>query len=178
MGDVLDLTQSEAGSLPMAVESVDVADLARASAERALESARSAGLTLVTDVSGDSGLVSGDKRRLAQVLDHLLRNAVTYTPPGGRVLVRSRIVDGMAEIVVSDNGGGIPTRERERIFDRFRRGSMALAEHDEEPRSMGLGLPLARQLVESHGGTLLLLSEVGRGTSVIVRLPLELQEAA
>jgi len=178
MGNVLDLTQSEAGSLPMAMEAVDVADLARNSAERAAESARAAGLTLVTDVSGDSGTVSGDKRRLAQVLDHLLRNAVTYTPPGGRVLVRSRIVDGMAEIVVSDNGGGIPTRERERIFDRFRRGSMALAEHEEEPRSMGLGLPLARQLVEAHGGTLLLLSEVGRGTSVIVRLPLALQDAA
>jgi len=178
MGNVLDLTQSEAGSLPMAMEAVEVAELARSSAERAVESARSAGLTLVTDVAGDSGIVSGDRRRLAQVLDHLLRNAVTYTPPGGRVLVRSRIVDGMAEMVVSDNGGGIPTRERERIFDRFRRGSMALVEQEEEPRAMGLGLPLARQLVEAHGGTLLLLSEVGRGTSVIVRLPLALQDAA
>jgi signal transduction histidine kinase len=108
------------------------------------------------------------------VLDHLQRNPVSYTPPGGRVLVRSRIVDGMAEVVVSDNGGGIPTRQRERIFDRFRRGSMALseAEGEGEPHSIGLGLPLARQLVEAHGGTLLLLSEIGRGTSVIVRLPL------
>jgi signal transduction histidine kinase len=177
MGNVLDLTQSEAGSLPMAMEKVELGELTRASADLAAEAARAAGLTLVSDISDQSGTVLGDRRRLNQVLDHLLRNAVSYTPPGGRVLVRSRIVDGMAEVVVSDNGGGIPTRQRERIFDRFRRGSMALAEGEGEQRTIGLGLPLARQLVEAHGGTLLLLSEIGRGTSVIVRLPLSQEEA-
>jgi signal transduction histidine kinase len=98
------------------------------------------------------------------------------------VLVRSRVVDGMAEIVVSDNGPGIPPKQRERIFDRFRRSSIGQAE--EEPfenkgdgEAAGFGLPLARQFVEAHGGSLDLLSDVGRGTSVILRLPLQTEDA-
>ena len=171
-GDVLDLTQSAAGSLPMQMEPLVVGDLVRSAAERAAEPARSAGLTLAADIAPDSGIVTGDRKRLTQALDHLFRNAVGYTPAGGRVLVRSRIVDGMAEIVVSDNGRGIPPKQRERLFDRFNRGSLATPEPKAGEVPGGFGLPLARQLVEEHHGTLELLSEIGRGTSVLIRLPL------
>jgi len=184
MGDVLDLTQSEAGTLPMAMEPLEVAEFVRGAVELVREPARSAGLTLAANLAPDSGTVSADRRRLNQALDHLLRNAITYTPAGGRVLVRSRVVEGMAEIVVSDNGPGIPPRQRERIFDRFRRSS--IGQTDETPaeeqteEGSGFGLPLARQFVEAHDGSLDLLSDVGRGTSVIIRLPLlpETVEAA
>ena len=175
MGDVLDLTQSAAGTLPMAMEPLEVGDFVRQAVELVREPARSAGLTLAANLAPDSGTVSADRKRLNQALDHLLRNAITYTPAGGRVLVRSRAVDGMAEIVVSDNGPGIPPKQRERIFDRFRRSSIGQAEEEQGEdgeEGAGFGLPLARQFVEAHGGSLDLLSDVGRGTSVIIRLPL------
>ena len=176
MGDVLDLTQSAAGTLPMAMEPLDIADFVRQAVELVREPARSTGLTLAANLSADSGTILADRKRLNQALDHLLRNAITYTPAGGRVLVRSRVAEGMAEIVVSDNGPGIPPRQRERIFDRFRRSSIGHSEDEPGEQSddgdTGFGLPLARQFVEAHGGSLDLLSDVGRGTSVIIRLPL------
>jgi signal transduction histidine kinase len=175
-GNVLDLTQSTAGMLPMTMESVELAELAQTCTDLMREPARAAGLTLASDIPADCGTVAGDRKRLAQSLDNLLRNAISYTPPGGRVLVRARVADGMGEIVVSDNGGGIPPRQRERIFDRFTRSSIAPGENDVEesqvPQPGGFGLPLARQLIEAHDGKLDLLSEIGRGTSAIIRLPL------
>ena len=98
--------------------------------------------------------------------------------------MRSRVVEGMAEIVVSDNGPGIPPRQRERIFDRFHRSSIGQTDEttaeEQTEEGSGFGLPLARQFVEAHDGSLDLLSDVGRGTSVIIRLPLvsEAVEAA
>jgi len=175
MGDVLDLTQSAAGTLPMALEPIDVAEFVRAAVELVREPARSAGLTLAANITADSGNVCADRKRLGQALDHLLRNAVAYTPAGGRVLVRSRVADGMSEIVVSDNGPGIPPKQRERIFDRFRRSSIGQTSEEAEEairEAGGFGLPLARQFVEAHGGSMDLLSDVGRGTSIIIRLPL------
>ena len=181
-GDVLDLTQSTAGTLPMATEEVPIDDLVRQSTELVRDTARVAGLTLAADIAGDSGIVSGDRRRLAQAVDHLLRNAIHYTPAGGRVLVRSRMVDRQAEVVISDNGPGMSARELDRIFTRLSRSSLAAADEaggnpDDAGRDAGadgvggFGLPLARQLIEAHGGTFELLSEVGEGTSAVIRLP-------
>jgi signal transduction histidine kinase len=181
MGDALDLTQSAAGALPMAMEPLNVAEFVRGQVEHVRDAARVAGLTLAVDIAPQGGTVSADRKRLAQAIDHLLRNGVQYTPAGGRVLVRSRVAEQSAEIVISDNGPGIPPRERERLFDRFRKSTIGQSDNEEaedsgegegERTSGGFGLPLARQFVEAHGGTLELQSDVGRGTSVIVRLPL------
>lgn len=176
MGDVLDLTQSAAGTLPMEMEPLEIADFVRQAMERVREPARTAGLTFVANIAPDSGTVLADRKRLNQAIDHLLRNAILYTPAGGRILVRSGIVDGMAEIVVSDNGPGIPPKQQERIFDRFSRSSIVTTEEEsaggEEENGNGFGLPLARQFVEAHGGSLDLQSNIGSGTSVVIRLPL------
>lgn len=176
-GNALDLTQSAAGTLPMRMEPLDLAGLVKSAVDLQRDPARVAGLTLAFDAPRDCGTVSGDRKRLAQAIDNLLRNAVSYTPPGGRILVRVRVIDGQGEIVVSDNGNGIPPRQRERIFDRFSPNIIsdadeAMAEPHRASGRSGLGLPLARQLVEAHDGQLELLSEVGRGTSVVIRLPL------
>jgi signal transduction histidine kinase len=176
-GNALDLTQSAAGTLPMKMEPVDLANLVRGAVDLQRDPARVAGLTLAFDVPRDCGTVSGDRKRLAQAIDNLLRNAVSYTPPAGRILVRARIIDGQGEIVVSDNGGGIPPKQREQIFDRFSPNIIShadeqAAQQGEVRAKSGFGLPLARQLIEAHDGQLDLLSEVGRGTSVVIRLPL------
>ncbi len=176
-GNALDLTQSAAGTLPMKMEPVDLATLVKSAVDLQRDPARAAGLTLAVDVPRDCGTVSGDRKRLAQAIDNLLRNAVGYTPPAGRILVRARIVEGQGEVVVSDNGNGIPPKQRERIFDRFSPNIVSHVDPDgreagEARAQSGFGLPLARQLIEAHDGTIELMSEVGRGTSVIIRLPL------
>jgi signal transduction histidine kinase len=101
------------------------------------------------------------------VLDNLLSNAVRFTPPGGRVLLRGQGLEHLVRIVISDTGPGMTLKEQARAFDRFSRSTG----DGERGASLGLGLPLARQFVEAHGGTLTLASEPGQGTAVTVELP-------
>jgi signal transduction histidine kinase len=167
--DVLDLTQSEAGSLPMAALGVDIGTLVEEAGAAAAKAAKAKKLDFVVDIDPRLGTVTGDARRLRQAFDHLLRNAVAYTPAGGRVLFNASVVDGEAELVISDNGAGIEPKELDRVFDRFHRTQSATRDGG---GALGLGLPLTRQFVEAHGGTISLVSEPGQGTTVTVRLPL------
>jgi signal transduction histidine kinase len=114
--------------------------------------------------------VSGDAARLRQVFWSLLSNAVKFTPPGGTVRVEVRQHGGAAEIVVADTGAGMEREFLARVFSRF---SRADASSTRPTRGLGLGLSLARGLVELHGGDLLAESPgLGRGSTFTVRLPL------
>lgn len=165
--EVLDLTQSEAGALPLERRAVDLRKLARESAAACKTAAAEKGIDFEINLDKSLGSVSGDARRLRQALDHLLRNALRYTPEGGRVLLHGDGDSDNARLVVSDNGPGMDAKTQARAFDRFSRTSEAR----ERGASLGLGLPLARQFVEAHGGTLNLLSEAGQGTAVTIELP-------
>ena len=105
--DVLDLTQVEAGTLPMARQPVDLVALARAAAAAVKDAAGARGLELVVRIDRSVGTIDGDPRRLRQAVDHLLKNAVAYTPAGGRVLFQVDGDEQGAQIVVSDDGPGI-----------------------------------------------------------------------
>jgi signal transduction histidine kinase len=163
--DVLDLTQSEAGSLPLAQDPVDIGKVAGAAAAIAGETAKARDIELAVDLPSDL-VVTGDARRLRQALDHLLDNAVAYTGAGGRVLIKGLDRGDEVEIVVSDNGEGMSAEECARAFDPFHSGGKA-----ERRSGLGLGLPLTRQFIEAHGGTISLTSEPDHGTTVVVRLP-------
>ena len=152
----------------MAAISVDIEELAREAGTAAIEAAKIKALDVVIDIEPGLGTVTGDPRRLRQALDHVLRNAVGYTPSGGRVLFHAALDGNEIAIVVSDNGDGIDPKERERVFDRFNR--TAEDARDGAP-ALGLGLPLTRKLIEAHGGTISLASEAGLGTTVTIRLP-------
>ncbi len=164
---VLDLSQSEAGMLPLAREEIDLLPFVTQLVEDRAERIKAAGLVL--DLRGDKGAgrIEGDKRRLGRAIGHLLDNAVIATPPGGRLLVELAGYKGKARIVISDNGAGMDPATLARALE----GIKVSADGKGVERRQGLGLPLARQLIEAHGGSLELLSEPGQGTAAIVELP-------
>ncbi len=166
--NVLDLTQSDSGSLLLAEEEVDLEELARAAAADFQESAERKSVDFAIEVDPSIGSVTGDKRRLRQSIDNILNNAFAYIGEGGRVLLRASGTEETAEIVVSDTGRGISLIDQARVFDRFHR---AAAGPGGEEAALGLGLPLARQFIEAHGGSILLESRIGVGTTVTIRLP-------
>jgi len=166
--NVLDLTQSDMGSLLLAEEEVDLEGLCREAAESIAEGAADKGIELAVELDPSLGSITGDRRRLLQALSNILKNALTHTPNGGRVLLHGTGDAEAAEIVVSDNGEGIAPADQARVFDRFYRTMVAGEGRDE---ALGLGLPLAKQFVEAHGGRIELVSALGEGTSVIIRLP-------
>jgi signal transduction histidine kinase len=163
--NVLDLTQSDSGSLVLADEEVDLAALCREAAGALAPQAAAKGIDFAVDLEKGLGTVTGDRQRLRQSLDNVLRNAVAYTGEGGRILLHGMGTRREASITVSDNGSGIAPADQARVFDRFHR----TAEGGEA--ALGLGLPLARQFVEAHGGKVELVSEPGEGTTVTFRLP-------
>jgi signal transduction histidine kinase len=163
--DVLDLTQSDSGSLLLAEDEVDVAELCAEVGEPFREQAERKGVDFAVEIGPEAGRLTGDRRRLRQSLENLLKNAFAYTPEGGRVLLHAGGDRRKVEIHVSDNGRGIAPAERARVFDRFHRAQ------DSGDAALGLGLPLAKQFVEAHGGAIELLSEIGEGTTVTLRLP-------
>ena len=169
--NVLDLSQSEAGMLPLANEEIELfAFLTRIVEDRG-QRIRDAGLILDLRGNKGAGRIMGDKRRLARAVGHVVDNAIAATPKGGRILVevtrrRSKGLE-LARIVVSDNGSGMDAATLARALDGLKISSDGKAVE----RRQGLGLPLARQLVEAHGGTLQLHSEPGQGTTAIIELP-------
>ena len=164
---VLDLSQSEAGLLPLVREEVELYPLVTRLVEDRATRIRDAGLTL--DLRGDKGVgrITGDARRLARAIGHVLDNAMAATPNGGRILVELSGRKGRARIVISDNGPGMDAATLARALE----GIKLSADGKAVERRQGLGLPLARRLVEAHGGTLELLSEPGQGTAAIIDLP-------
>lgn len=165
--NVLDLTQGEAGSLPLERKPVLLADLARECVDRVAVDVKAKNIDLAVDLKPSLGTVEGDARRLGQALDRLLDNAVRYAPEGSRVLLHGDGGGMTARLVVSDNGPGMDAKAQTRAFDRFSRTVRGKEKRD---GALGLGLPLARQLVEAHGGTLSLISEPGQGTVVTMTL--------
>jgi signal transduction histidine kinase len=163
--DILDLTQSDMGSLLLAEDEIDLADLGEAVAAQAREIAVAKQIDFEAMIDSSAGTITGDRRRLSQAILNLLRNAVQITPAGGRVTLTVEGKEAEAQLIVSDNGPGIPPAEQARVFDRFQSNA---AQSD---GGMGLGLPLARQFIEAHGGAVRLTSELGMGTTFHVTLP-------
>ncbi|HET9092223.1 MAG TPA: ATP-binding protein [Acidimicrobiales bacterium] len=166
--DLLLLDRLETGAMPLEWGVVDLASVVTASVSAFAPMAESKAIALDCDV-GEGPTIAGDPGRLGQVLDVFLSNAVKFTPEGGRIIVTATPRDKIWRIEVIDNGIGVPQREQQSLFERFYRASNARSSRI--PGS-GLGLSVARAIVELHGGTITLRSTEGGGTTVIARLPL------
>ncbi len=125
------------------------------------------GIALHQSVDERLGGVRGDERKVKQVLLNLLSNALKFTPEGGRIEVRAGIVDGLAEISVTDTGVGIAPEDQEAVFEEFRQVGGA----EKKAEGTGLGLTLCRKFVELHGGRISVKSQVGAGSTFTFTLP-------
>ncbi len=172
--DVLDLARVEAGAMPLALESVDAADVAAATVELVQPLAAERGIVVRCD--GPSVVVTADRRRLQQVLLNLVSNALRFSPAGTVVTVRTEGHDGEAagvgRIHVVDQGPGIPADLLARLFVPFDR----LGADAGREGGAGLGLVLARRLTDAMGGSLELDSTVGAGTHVTITLGSPVQD--
>ena len=143
-----------------------IEDVAHRFISRAIEH----GISLKVDASA-ALTIDADRGRLHRVLDNLIANALRHTESGGEIHLGAKLVPGGSghadhvRVIVRDTGSGIPSDQLSRIFERFARAS-------DDDSGFGLGLPIARQLVELHGGTIAIDSEVGIGTTVTVDLPI------
>ncbi|KTT70850.1 sensor histidine kinase [Sphingomonas endophytica] len=165
--DVLDLTSTDTGARPLERADIDVAAVARAAADSLRATAKRHQVEMIVEIQRSAGRLTGDARRIREVVEHLLRHAVGAAQDEGHVTLR---VDGNARgarIVVTDDGPGMTPEQMARAFDRFAREGISAAGE----RALGLGLPLAKQFVEAHGGTITLVSEPDTGTVVTVDLP-------
>jgi CheY-like chemotaxis protein len=167
--DLLDVSRVSRGKIELKREAIDL----RTALSNAVETAKPAidqnAQALVIDVDGSAITVDGDLTRLSQVFANLLNNAAKYTERGGRIEVSARVVDGIAVVRVKDDGIGIPAAMLERVFDIFTQVDRSL---EKARGGLGIGLSIARRLVEMHGGTIAAESAgVGKGSEFVVRLP-------
>lgn len=161
--DLRTVTLSESGELPLHSEPTDVVVLAQEVVASFRTSAAAAGVTLRADTPDDLPLLEIDPIRMREVLSNLVGNALRYTPAGGEVTLAATRDPTHVRLVVRDSGEGVDPELLPHIFERFRK--------DPRSRGFGLGLAIARQLVEAHGGTLTAESARGRGTTMTVELP-------
>jgi signal transduction histidine kinase len=166
--DVLDLTQSDTNTLTLERERVDVGGLCRTAVERIRPRAEEKRQTLELAVAEEAGHLIGDARRLRDSIEHVLSNAVAFTDTGGRIRLAAEGDEERATIRVEDNGVGIADGDLPHVFDRFARIDDAGVRGE---AALGLGLPLTRQFIEAHGGTVELSSRKGEGTVVVLSIP-------
>ena len=163
------LAQMEAGALQLQLSSARIEELLQSSVEAVRPRADAKRIDLGLDVEPSLPTVDLDATRISQVISNLLENAITHTPEDGRVTVSALATDSTIEVTVSDTGPGIASEDLPRIFDRFYRADPS---RDRSTGGVGLGLTIARRLVEAHGGTIEAESELGRGSRFTLGLPI------
>ena len=167
--DLLDVSRIARGKVALRDDVVDLALVVRTVVEDHRAAARQADVTVVADAPGQIW-VRGDEARLVQVVGNIVNNALKFTDAGGEVAVTAKCADGVCEVTVRDNGIGMEAETIDRLFEPFRQAEASLAR---TRGGLGLGLAVARGIVELHGGTLVASSDgPGSGSTFVMRIPL------
>ena len=169
INDVLDLSKVEAGQIELEVAAFSLREALERGVVMVREPATKHGVQLSLELAPGVDLVTGDERRLRQVIFNLLSNAVKFTPEDGSVIVATSHVDGEVRVSVTDTGPGIAPEDRERIFEEFQQTDVGV----QQSEGTGLGLALSKRLVELHGGRIWVESEAGHGSRFVFTLPSE-----
>jgi PAS domain S-box-containing protein len=165
--DLLTAAAIDAGSLPLRKHAESVREVVEEAVDMELPSAREHSVLLEARVADEIPPVTMDRHRVLEVLGNLLDNALKFTPAGGRVSVEARPHDGTVAVSVSDTGPGIAAEDQPHLFDRFWQGAAR------RKADAGLGLSIAKGIVEAHGGSLSVQSSPDRGTTFTFVLPLD-----
>jgi PAS domain S-box-containing protein len=165
--DLLFLAQLDAGSFSLDLGGADLVELAGEAIEAARPAAEAKNLTLTFE-HDQPALVSADANRIGQALDNLISNAIKFTPEGGKVHLLIENRGSAYALHVTDSGYGIPASEQQRLFERFFRSTTASANH---VPGTGLGLTIAKTIIERHGGSIGFDSTEGKGTTFTISLP-------
>jgi two-component system, OmpR family, sensor histidine kinase BaeS len=165
--DLRTLSLADAGELPLERQPVAPKDLLERVAARHRLAAESKSIALTVEAGQDLPVVSADPERLAQVLDNLIGNAFRYTSSGGQIGLFAHLMDDAVQLQVRDSGSGIPPQDLPYIFDRFYRGDKARQAGGES----GLGLAIAKSIVEALGGSITAESLPGEGSVFSINLP-------
>jgi two-component system phosphate regulon sensor histidine kinase PhoR len=167
--DLLKLSKMDADRLELEIHRLGVSQFVESCVETAQRPAAEKNLRISVNLQNHLPDVAADRRRLAEVLQNLLDNAIQYTPPGGQIMVSASADGGEVEFTVTDTGIGIPQADQPRIFERFYRVDVA---RSREVGGTGLGLAIAKHLVETHGGRIWVESDVGRGSKFHFTVPI------
>jgi PAS domain S-box-containing protein len=168
INDILDLSKAEAGQVDLHESVIGVEGLINGSVALVALRARQAGVEIVTDIAHDLPNLRADERKVRQVLLNLATNAIKFTPTGGRVSLRARLVNGGLRLTVEDTGIGMSSADIPKALSPF--GQIDSA-HNRRHAGTGLGLPLTKRLVEAHSATFDLKSELAVGTVVTIDFP-------
>jgi signal transduction histidine kinase len=169
--NLLELSKLDSGLIALELRPDDLRSAVESAAQQAEPGARRKGVDLVVEVPAQPLRQRHDPQRMGQVLSNLISNAVKFTPSGGSVTVTLRGTRTGALIAVRDTGVGIDATELPHVFDRFYRGARAT---EMRAAGSGLGLSIARSIVEMHGGRISIASTLNKGTQVEVTLPKEI----
>jgi signal transduction histidine kinase len=168
INDVLDLSKVEAGQMELQVAPFSLQDALERGVSMVRERATKDGVQVTLHADGGLDVVTGDERRIRQVIFNLLSNAVKFTPAGGLVDVTATQANGEVRVSVADTGPGIAAEDLGRIFEEFQQTEAGARQHE----GTGLGLALSKRFVEMHGGRIWCDSEVHRGSTFVFTLPL------
>ena len=164
------LALAQAGTLHLSLEPDSLEEVIRRSVEAFRPRAEAKGVSVHLELPPEFPLVQMDRMRIAQVVGNLLENAILHTPEAGRVTVSAKVAgDTTARVTVADTGGGIPSIDLAQIFERFYRVDPS---RTRATGGVGLGLTIAKQLVEAHGGSIRVESTLGKGSRFSFELPL------
>jgi signal transduction histidine kinase len=165
---LLDLSRLESGEVPLRREEVALAPLVTQVMSESEVASADRDVDVRSDVPDDLPTIEADPERVHQVLFNLVDNAVRYTPEGGEVRIDAERRNGSVEVRVADTGVGIPPEDLPRLFERFYRVDPSRARGD---GGTGIGLAIARSVVEAHGGSIHAVSEPGHGSTFTFDLP-------
>jgi len=170
INDILDIAKIEAGQLDLNEDIFDLAPLIESVTTLLRKPATDRGIRIVRNQATKIPWLRGDEKKIRQILINLLSNAIKFTPEGGSVTLALSLFEGSVEFCVLDTGLGIAESDLDRVMQPFGQVERSLSRRHE---GTGLGLPISKALAKLHGASFALVSEVGKGTAVTIRFPVE-----